>query len=535
MANETDMHDFWSYEYGDRDMNQLCQALCWQDANRFGTVVSTPASAIDAYYASNIQGSGVGPYGSFTYYDIGSYGHVDWVMNSGNSNMATSHVAENWGWTNRGWQNAWTYASITGASILGWAWDNGGNTIPTDGSSGGTTDYGYGLTTECQAALQSAMQSQVPSRYDGPVDGVFGEASVSGMQQWLKDLGYLPADYVVDGIPGPTYGQALQELARDRGVPPYTGPIDGAPGENTSVSLIGWAATTIPAPPDPTPDPVIPTTPAGTFFAVDVATTQETFDFAGYKAAGGQGALIKMGGGNAFDSPYIAPAYATQLAGARAAGLLVGHYWFNGAMNGLTPESSADYYAQNIDLYEGDIIALDVEDETDTGTKAYTSEEAHAFAKRLVENLGEGLHLGVYGNDTVWASGDWSWIEEEGHWRWPADWGANDGNVGTAPAEPWAIWQYTSVAGPIPGWADDSLDGNAVKTDTWSTYGYLEEEPPDPEPGDGSDDELRALMGDFFDDFATLAGEYRDKVDNLPDDDDDDDETSGRHRLGPLG
>lgn len=102
---------------------------------------------------------------------------------------------------------------------------------------GDGSDYAFGLTSAAQLSLQRAMSHT--NRYSGQHDGAFGPASVKGMQQWLKDLGYLTADYVVDGIPGPTYGTALQELARDKGG--YAGDIDGAPGAKTSEALIYWA------------------------------------------------------------------------------------------------------------------------------------------------------------------------------------------------------------------------------------------------------------------------------------------------------
>ena len=115
------------------------------------------------------------------------------------------------------------------------------NGAPGGGGGGGSAGYGYGLSSNAQLSLQRAMAHT--SRYTGPHDGDFGPASVAGMQQWLKDLGYLPSDYVVDGEPGPTYGAALQELARDKGN--YTGPIDGEPGGKTSEALIYWAEVVV--------------------------------------------------------------------------------------------------------------------------------------------------------------------------------------------------------------------------------------------------------------------------------------------------
>lgn len=108
---------------------------------------------------------------------------------------------------------------------------------PGGGGGTGVGGYGYGLTSGAQLSLQRAMSHT--GRYTGPHDGEFGPSSVAGMQQWLKDLGYLPSTYTVDGEPGATYGAALQSLARDKGG--YTGAIDGAPGSKTSEALVTWA------------------------------------------------------------------------------------------------------------------------------------------------------------------------------------------------------------------------------------------------------------------------------------------------------
>ena len=77
MATEQDIRA-WIAGY-DRDFNQLCQALMWRLAERFGSIESTPASANSAYRAElnagRIQG-GTPPAGSFVYFDIGSDDHV---------------------------------------------------------------------------------------------------------------------------------------------------------------------------------------------------------------------------------------------------------------------------------------------------------------------------------------------------------------------------------------------------------------------------------------------------------------------------
>jgi GH25 family lysozyme M1 (1,4-beta-N-acetylmuramidase)/peptidoglycan hydrolase-like protein with peptidoglycan-binding domain len=108
-------------------------------------------------------------------------------------------------------------------------------------NTGGNANYGYGLTKACQTSLQKAMTHV--KRYFGPIDGAFGMVSVKAMQQWLMDMGYLPATYKVDGLPGELYGKALQNLAKAKGG--YTGVIDGKPGSATSTALIHWAEVVV--------------------------------------------------------------------------------------------------------------------------------------------------------------------------------------------------------------------------------------------------------------------------------------------------
>jgi len=137
-----------------RDWDQLCQALMWNYCDQFGRIVSTPPSAIDAYYASNIVSydAYTAPPGSFIYLDIGEYGHVALAVDSSDA-MATSHLQEEWG-INAGLSALAHYVSVTGATPLGWSWDNAGNTI-TYTSTGG----GGGSNQEADVAKYTRFQN----------------------------------------------------------------------------------------------------------------------------------------------------------------------------------------------------------------------------------------------------------------------------------------------------------------------------------------------------------------------------------------
>lgn len=122
----------WIADYR-RDFDQECQALMWQLASRFGTVVATPPSAISAWNTEKAAGrtkGGTPPPGAFVYFDIGVYGHVGFMVNSGRIFMGTTHVDEQWSDWNTGPQELEDYCAITGARYLGWSYQNGGNKVP---------------------------------------------------------------------------------------------------------------------------------------------------------------------------------------------------------------------------------------------------------------------------------------------------------------------------------------------------------------------------------------------------------------------
>ena len=138
------------------------------------------------------------------------------------------------------------------------------------GGGGGDVNYAWGLTTAAQRAAQRALTKL--GLYGGPIDGIFGQQSVKGMQQYLKNVGLLSASYDVDGIPGINYGRAIQVLVQPFG---YGGPLDGEPGADTSLNLEKWAAKImgeVVAPPTNPAPPVRPTPPiwAKTYHGSDV-------------------------------------------------------------------------------------------------------------------------------------------------------------------------------------------------------------------------------------------------------------------------
>ena len=76
-----------------------------------------------------------------------------------------------------------------------------------------------------QRRVQKALAGRRPSRYNGPVDGVFGPNTWKGVQTTIKNVGYTGP---VDGIPGPNTCQLIQVYAARFG--DYTGPVDSILG-----------------------------------------------------------------------------------------------------------------------------------------------------------------------------------------------------------------------------------------------------------------------------------------------------------------
>lgn len=216
----------------------------------------------------------------------------------------------------------------------------------------------------------------------------------------------------------------------------------------------------------------VPARSGGQLFGIDIATSQTNIDLQAFKAGGGQFTIIKMGGGNASDSPYVAPAYQTQLARARAAGLLVGHYWMNGDRNGLTPTAAADYFVAHSDIRIGEVVALDIE--AIDGVAAYTPAQAAEWIQR-VQRTYPGLKVLLYLNQAAVNGQDWSALANAGNPLWVAVWGSNNGEVGNPPElqrnwADWALWQYSS-RGVVSGFGG-AVDVNLAKADTFTRYGW---------------------------------------------------------------
>lgn len=399
----------------------------------------------------------------------------------------------------------------------------GGGTTPVP-----TVKYDwYQLSKAAQLAVQQMLT--VAKLYDGDEDGIFGPKSVLGLQEWFKRNGYLPADYEVDGIPhnpdqeAPSnYGYACQKWAKVYG---YDGLEDGLPAGYTSEFMVKAANAekakmqggTTPPPvvqPPVVLVPTLPMVPAGFFFFPDLGTTQGMFDFAEFKVAGGRKVGLKFGGANASDSPYIAPAYKDQLDRARKQSLEILHYFFNGAKNGLTPEACADFMALHAEIKPGDVVAIDCEVETATGTAAWTVDECRRFIVQLRKHF-PGIKGLIYASDSVFDALDWNPVKALGWEAWNASWGANNGDPGIPPVSDeyteFFAWQYTSKE-KVPGNFSGSprvygdTDGNMGRNDLFEKLAWQLPPVVDPDPETPAD--AVKSLGEYFTKAAALNAEY---------------------------
>jgi len=285
--------------------------------------------------------------------------------------------------------------------------------------------------------------------YTGPVDGDLGVNSWRGVQTVVRGYGYVGP---IDGVPGENTWKGVQTLARAGG---YTGPIDGVPGPNTYAGLARWLNSATPTPPipiQPTPPAPVPVGMRGVY-GIDVGTTQRSLDFEAVRGAGYQYAIVKAGGSNV--SPiYVAPFYQQQVAAARAAGLIVGHYWVAGSTD---PVGDANFFVDHLyDYRAGDILALDNE-AIDDGIFWNDSRTAE-FMQRVIDRLHVVPFLYTY--SSLLTSIPWPQTRALGAKLWIAHYTQTPGNPSIGNAFPdWDIHQYTS-SGSLAG---IRLDINVAK------------------------------------------------------------------------
>jgi hypothetical protein len=171
---------------------------------------------------------------------------------------------------------------------------------------------------------------------------------------------------------------------------------------------------------------------------------------------------MKAGGSNT-GSRYVDSKYRYFEPRARAAGMRIGHYWFNGFGDAV---GDADFFVNNLyDYRVGDLLALDCESE---GSMPYWGpDKSNTFNQRVKQRI--GVISDVYMSSSVTRAQNWSGVVASGSHLWVAQYGSNSGapqgspNIAYWPT--YKLWQYTSNA-VFPGYGG-RLDANIVNETIW--------------------------------------------------------------------
>jgi GH25 family lysozyme M1 (1,4-beta-N-acetylmuramidase) len=183
---------------------------------------------------------------------------------------------------------------------------------------------------------------------------------------------------------------------------------------------------------------------------IDVSHWQGTIDWPTVAASGKRFVIMKATEGTGF----VDPMYATNIAGARAAGIKATAYHF--ASPDATPNEAvaeADHFVDVAGLVDGDLVpALDLEVTGGLGTTALTSWVRSWLAQ---VTLRTGIRPMIYVSPAFWKKylADTTWFAANGYRiLWIAHWGVAQPTVpgGNWGGYGWTFWQYTNC-GSVPG------------------------------------------------------------------------------------
>lgn len=184
---------------------------------------------------------------------------------------------------------------------------------------------------------------------------------------------------------------------------------------------------------------------------IDISYWQGYPDFTQVKASGVTDVIMRAANGE--KNLFVDSRYIPNRTAARALGLRVGSYFFNGPA--ASPTASADYYIAAIDYRPGDLVALDVEGPAGI---MWNPAQALEFVNRVKAVL--GVAPMVYMSSSVTHAMDWSAVVASGAKLWVAQYGPTPI---VSYWSSWALWQYTSI-GSVPG-ISGNVDINQVGAD----------------------------------------------------------------------
>ncbi len=203
---------------------------------------------------------------------------------------------------------------------------------------------------------------------------------------------------------------------------------------------------------NPTPTPTATPKPSTTLTeGIDVSHWQGSIDWARVRAAGKRFTYIK----SSENTSFVDNKYATNRAGAKAAGLLVGAYHFAQPGTGAGDAvAEADHFVDTARIQSGDLIpVLDLEVTNGMGSSSLQA-WVKSFLTRVYDRT--GVRAGIYVSPSFWSGkmGNSSWFASNGYKvLWVAHWttaGSPSVPAGNWGGNGWTFWQYTS-SGTVPG------------------------------------------------------------------------------------
>lgn len=203
---------------------------------------------------------------------------------------------------------------------------------------------------------------------------------------------------------------------------------------------------------------------------IDVSHWQNTINWTKVAAAGKKFAIIKA----TESTDYVDPLYATNHAGAKAAGLWTGAYHFaRPSTNANDAVLEADHFAAVMNVGAGDLIpALDLEASGGLSVAALQA-WVMTFVGEVTAKV--GVRPMIYTSPAFWKKymGDTQALADAGYKTlWIAHWGV------TSPTVPannwggrgWTFWQYTSD-GRVPG-ISGRVDMNRYRFQSFARVTY---------------------------------------------------------------
>jgi lysozyme len=192
---------------------------------------------------------------------------------------------------------------------------------------------------------------------------------------------------------------------------------------------------------------------------IDVSHYQETIDWSKVAASGKRFAIAKASEGQTF----VDPMFATNRAGAKAAGLVFGAYHY--ADPDTSPNDAvleADHFASVAGYQAGEVRpTLDLENNGGLSVSQLQT-WVNSFLKELTARTGKKAM--IYTSPNFWSTsmGDTAYFATHGYSvLWIANWGVPDPSV---PANNWGgngwtFWQWTDCES-VPGITTGCVDGD---------------------------------------------------------------------------